>query len=245
MGQVIDINCDMGEGAGNEHLLMPYISSCNIACGEHAGDSATMSRVVQLAIKHKVKIGAHPGYPDPQNFGRKTMEIKSSVLKSSIRLQVGSLARVAADFGMKLFHIKPHGALYNDAAKDEGLASAVLSALDDYREDCLIYLPHGSVIAKRALKGGFSVKYEAFADRNYNDDLGLVPRSDSRAVLHRPEDVTEHMLTILEKEKVKTVSGKLLPLKAQTFCIHGDHENSVLIARHIYDELTGKGYEIK
>ncbi len=242
MAKLIDINCDMGEGADNEHLLMPYISSANIACGGHAGDPATMSKVVELSQKYGVNVGAHPGYPDPQNFGRKSMKIDARALVSSIKIQVDSLARIAADMGVNLFHIKPHGALYNDAAIDEQLAGLFLDAVEGYRDICRLFLPPGSVIAEKASEKGFSVVSEAFADRNYNDDLTLVSRSNPDAIIHEPEDVLQHMLNIIENGKVKTLSGRMMPLNASTFCIHGDHENSVHIARFIFEELKRRGY---
>ena len=242
MGKETDINCDMGEGVDNEHLLMPYISSANIACGGHAGDPATMTRVLQLSVKHNVKAGAHPGYPDPHNFGRKSMKISGNALVSSIKIQVDSLVRIAADLGVRLYHIKPHGALYNDAANDEKLALLVLEAIEGYKNACRLYLPPGSVIAEKASGMGFSLEFEAFADRAYNDDLTLVSRSNPGAIIHEPEDVLQHMLNIIEHGKVKTLSGKMKPLNASTFCIHGDHENSVHIARYIYEELKERGY---
>lgn len=242
MAELIDINCDMGEGVDNEHLLMPYISSANIACGGHAGDPATMTKIVQLSQKYRVNAGAHPGYPDPHNFGRKSIKISGKALVSSIKIQVDSLARIAADMGVTLFHIKPHGALYNDAAKDEKLALLFLEAVEVYKNVCRLFLPPGSVIAEKASEKGFSVIPEAFADRNYNDDLTLVSRSNPGAIINEPEDVLQHMLNIIENGKVKTLSGKMKPLNASTFCIHGDHENSVHIARYIYEELKEREY---
>ncbi|MDH5475806.1 MAG: LamB/YcsF family protein, partial [Cyclobacteriaceae bacterium] len=170
---MIDVNCDVGEGVNNEELLMPYISSCNIACGGHAGGLETMTNVVSLAIKHNVKIGAHPSYPDRENFGRKSMVISDEDLAITIVKQIKTLEKVVSTSERQLHHIKPHGALYNDIAKNTALANVFLDAIASYRNTCALYVPFTSEIAHEALKRNFKVVYEAFADRNYNDDHSL------------------------------------------------------------------------
>ena len=187
---MIDINCDVGEGLNNEHLLMPYISSCNIACGGHAGDKKTMAHVVSLASKYNVKIGAHPSYPDKENFGRKSIQISNEDLKESILNQVNSLEEVMNRFNVKLHHIKPHGALYNDLANDQFLALRFLKIIDKYKVTCFLYAPYGSAIAKEAKKNSFNIIYEVFADRNYNEDLSLVSRQHTSAILTHIDDIT-------------------------------------------------------
>ena len=168
---MIDINCDVGEGLNNERLLMPYITSCNIACGGHAGDIQTMTIAVALSKKYHVKIGAHPSYPDKENFGRESMQISTDALSKSIIDQIQTLEKVVDDAHLKIHHIKPHGALYNDLAKDLSLANTFLDIIQNYSKKYALYSPFESTIAKEAPLRGFNVIYEGFADRNYNDDL--------------------------------------------------------------------------
>lgn len=234
---MIDINCDVGEGLNNEHLLMPYIASCNIACGGHAGDVATMINVVELAKKYHVKIGAHPSYPDKENFGRKSIQLSEEELKNTIAHQIKTLGKIVSDFGLQIHHIKPHGALYNDIAKDKSLAKIFLDAIQEYRSKYALYVPYGSAIEKEALRKGFNIIYEAFADRNYNDDLSLVSRKESNAILTNVDQIVEHISQIKEKGKVRTISGQLLELKASTFCVHSDTNNSVAIVKEIHEKF--------
>jgi len=231
---MIDINCDVGEGINNEHLLMPYITSCNIACGGHAGDVETMTTVVKLAQKHNVKIGAHPSYPDKENFGRKSIQLTKQELSNTILLQIKALEHVVHQLNLQLHHIKPHGALYNDIAKDQSLANTFLDAIKEYRNKYALYVPFGSVIAKVALQQNFNIIYEAFADRNYNDDLSLVSRKEKNAVLTDITKIIDHITLIKKEGKVKTISGKQLPLKGATFCVHSDTSNSAQIVKSIY-----------
>jgi len=234
---MIDINCDVGEGLDNEHLLMPYISSCNIACGGHAGDLSTMRKVVALADEHDVKIGAHPSYPDPENFGRNTMQLSSGKLSKTINDQIQSLLKVVSDAGSKLHHIKPHGALYNDLAKNMSLAKIFLNAIEGYREHYALYVPFGSAIEKEALRRNFKIIYEAFADRNYSDDLSLVSRQNSDALLTNPEQIVKH-ISLMRGGQVKTISGKKVPIKADTFCVHSDTSDATDIVKKIHDVFS-------
>ena len=183
----ININCDVGEGINNEEKLMPYIQFCNIACGGHIGDNLTMEKVVALAKKFNVKIGAHPSYPDKENFGRKSIQIDEKSLIKSIRKQIDSLLKILKNQGCLLYHIKPHGALYNDISRDRGKATIFLNAIGGYKENIKLFVPFNSEIEALAIEKGFSILYEAFADRNYNADLSLVPRNNSNALLHFEE----------------------------------------------------------
>ena len=167
----IDINCDLGEGVGNEAELLPLIGSCNIACGGHAGDFVSMRETINLAKKNEVKIGAHPSYPDKANFGRQVMSISNKDLKISLQKQLKTFDKALEVENAQLHHIKAHGALYNQTAKDEDLAKFYLDIIKPYRESTYIYVPFGSVIAKLASQKGFKIFYEAFADRNYNSRL--------------------------------------------------------------------------
>jgi 5-oxoprolinase (ATP-hydrolysing) subunit A len=231
---MIDINCDVGEGLNNEHLLMPYISSCNIACGGHAGDIETMTQVVSLALKNNVKIGSHPSYPDKENFGRKSIEISKEALKKTITFQIQSLEEIAEKTGAQLYHLKPHGALYNDLAKNETLADGFLDIIEVYKTKYKLYIPYNSAIAKVAKRRNFDIIYEAFADRNYNDDGSLVSRQKSNSIITDIGDIIAHISQIKNKGKVTTISGKKVITKADTFCVHSDTKNAVELVRNIH-----------
>ncbi len=234
----LDINCDVGEGVNNEILLMPFIQSCNIACGGHAGDERMMKKVVELAIENKVKIGAHPSYPDKSNFGRKSMLMDSGEFIGSIQNQIKKLYNIVLEAKAELHHIKPHGALYNDIAKDQQLAELFLTAIFPFKNRIKLFVPYNSEIEKLALKQGFQIIYEAFADRNYNDDLSLVSRDKKGAVITDFNDVLKHVFEMLNNEKVTTISGEKVRIKAATFCVHSDTENVVEIVKKIHQKMT-------
>ncbi|MEJ1221753.1 5-oxoprolinase subunit PxpA [Sediminicola sp. 1XM1-17] len=241
----IDINCDVGEGVGNEESLFPFISSCNIACGGHAGDEETMKRIVLLAKKEKVKIGAHPAYPDKENFGRVSLAIPSETLKSTILEQISKLMLILDGQGLELHHIKAHGALYNDIAKDETLASIFLDAVENFKESTFIFVPYRSVLEKEALKRGFKIMVEAFGDRNYNRDLSLASRSTPNALIQEPREVLEHMTNMVKNNKVVTVQGTTENMEAETFCIHGDTPTALQILVYLSKELPNKQIYLK
>ncbi len=233
----IDINCDVGEGVGNEASLFPFISSCNIACGGHAGDVSTMTDIVKMAKAHRIKIGAHPSYPDKVNFGREVMDIPDVDLKQSIAEQLDVFDKVLQAENTQLHHIKAHGALYNQTAKDSHLASVYLEAIEPFREKAFLYVPDGSVIAELALGYGFRFIYEAFGDRNYNPDLTLVSRKKENAVILEPSKVLHHVLPIVKEGKVLTVDGSDQSIKAKTICIHGDTPSALQILTYLSKEL--------
>lgn len=233
----IDINCDLGEGIGNETQLMPLISTCNIACGAHAGSVEEIDRVLELAKAHKVKIGAHPSYPDRENFGRLRMEISSKQLSESLRNQLTFFKERVKLKDLEINHIKPHGALYNEIVVDRDLAQVVLEVIKELFNNIKIFVPCNSEIEKLAIEQGISVVYEAFADRNYNDDLTLVSRKMPKAVLTKPEDVLEH-LTFMQKGFVRTITGLKKNIKADTFCVHGDHANTYKILKELHKNFA-------
>ena len=240
----IDINCDVGEGIANEHLLMPYISSCNIACGGHFGDQKTIDNTIQLAIENIVKIGAHPSFPDKINFGRKVMDISNAKLQKSIQNQMDLFLKRLCKTDAKLHHIKPHGALYNLIAIDEIAAENFLESTKPYLKDVFLYVPYGSKIEEVALKNNISIKYEAFADRNYTDNLKLVSRNEKNAVIKYPKEVYDHIHKMISEGKVNTVSNTSKEIKADTFCVHGDHKNSLQILEFLGQEFSKNGIEI-
>jgi UPF0271 protein len=234
---MLNINCDLGEGLNNEHIIMPLIDSCNIACGGHAGDNGSMIECVEISIKNNVKIGAHPSYPDKINFGRKKKDISPSELSYSIISQIESLETIADSYGLELNHIKAHGALYNQMIIDAELSNFYLDTIKDFKNKCSLYIPYKSEIEKIALKKGFSIIYEVFGDRNYNDDLSLVSRNNENALITNPESVVNHIKTIKETETVKTINGNYKKIKFDTICIHSDTNNSIEILKKINQEF--------
>lgn len=241
----VDLNADVGEGLNNESELMPYLSSCNIACGGHAGDIPTMTEVVKLAKKYNVSIGAHPSFPDKANFGRRNIEIKPNRLYESLKEQLLALNTVAAREEIKISHVKPHGALYNLVAKDRTTALIVLDVIESIDPLLKLYAPDNSVIANLASQKDITVIYEAFADRNYNDDLSLVSRQFDNALLTDKNEILNHILRIIKYQKVKTINGVEAPIKASTFCVHGDTKNAVEILKFLNRELPNNQIKIK
>ena len=229
----IDVNADVGEGVGNELDLMPLLSSCNIACGGHAGDLASMTQVVRLAKAHKVKIGAHPSFPDKDNFGRIDIKMSAADLYSSIKYQIRDLQEVIHSEDAQLHHIKPHGALYNMAAKDEKTANVIIEVVKSISLPVKLYAPYKSIIADLAIKENLEVTFEAFADRNYNNDLSLVSRNIKNAVLTIKDDVLAHLKRMVLTQNVRTIDGEEVPIKASTYCIHGDTANAVEILEYL------------
>jgi UPF0271 protein len=242
--KIVDVNCDVGEGIGNEADLMPYISSCNIACGGHAGDEDSMQSVIALAKKHNVKIGAHPSFPDRENFGRKFMAIPPGELSKSLEQQIMALKQHADALQAPVHHIKFHGALYNASAKDLALARSCISAIKNTLPNAYLYVPFGAVIAKEAHKHSIKIQYEAFADRQYHDDLSLVSRKEKNAVIHDKNEVLQHLERMILHGQVKTVEHSLVDIVADTFCVHGDTPNAVELIRYIYEELPKKNIHI-
>lgn len=240
---IVDINCDVGEGVGNEIDLLPLISSCNIACGGHAGDKKSMADVIRLAMNNQVKIGAHPSYPDKENFGRVVMNISSRELILSLNEQLSIFVKILEQQKGVLNHIKPHGALYNKIAEDENLANIFLDAIENYK-NIPIYLPYQSQIHQLAIKRGFKFHLEAFADRNYTSSLKLVSRSLENAVIHEPKLVLQHLVKMIREEAVDTIEGLSRKIKAHTFCVHGDTPTALQILMYLSQELPKNQIEI-
>lgn len=241
----IDINCDVGEGIENEHLLMPHISSCNIACGGHFGTATTIDKTIQLAREHQLKIGAHPSFPDKENFGRKLLVISDDDLNTSIQNQLDLFLKRLSFFDEKLHHIKPHGALYNFIAIDEKLAILFIQIIKKYMKDVFLYVPYNSVIELVALQNNINIKYEAFADRNYRDDLTLVSRTSENALITDEKEVFRHVLNMIKTGKVKTISTSEKVIKVDTFCFHGDTENASEIVKYVSENLKKEGFIIE
>lgn len=234
----IDLNCDVGEGVGNEALIFPYISSCNIATGGHAGDARSMREVAALAAAHHIGIGAHPSYPDPEHFGRVTRVMIKKEFQTSIESQMNTLLRVLASLKLSMHHIKAHGALYNDLARGGRLALEYLEVLQPFRELVVLFAPCGSEFAKMASKHGFSIWEEAFADRAYRADGSLVSRVESGAVLTDPQAVAEQVLEMVRRKQVKCLDGSLYPMTPRTFCVHGDNPKATAILEYLTQRLS-------
>lgn len=240
----IDINADVGEGVGNEESLMPYLSSCNIACGGHTGDFDSMSIVVQLAKKYQVKIGAHPSFPDTLNFGRKVLDISPLDLFDSLVSQVIDLNNIVEAEGLHLNHIKPHGALYNLAVKDEKTAKVILNVVKSFPQPLKLYAPYKSVIAKLAKSKNIEVVFEGFADRNYNEDLSLISRQKKDALITNKENIFKHVFKMVLEQKISTINEVEVELLVDTVCVHGDTENAHSILEFLYHNLEANNIKI-
>ena len=232
----IDINSDLGEGAGHDDHLMPLISSCSIACGGHFGDENTMRTAVRLAKEHGVKVGAHPAFPDKDNFGRKLYTITKEELTETVFQQLLSFYSICDSEEYPIHHIKLHGALYNYAAKDAPTADAVVEAIVAAKIRPKLYLLHGSILHRKA-ENLLPLVFEAFIDRNYNDDLSLVSRSNANAHISSPNEAWHQLSSMVETGLVKTIGGAKKPITASSFCIHGDNENSVVIMKYIRRQM--------
>ena len=239
MAGSIDFNSDLGEGAGTEMALMPLITSVNIACGGHAGNENTMRSTVELAMKNKVAIGAHPGYPDRERFGRVPMDIPARELIESIRRQVDSLVGVASRMGARVTHVKAHGALYNQGERNATTARNIIFGVQAATggHDLVIVAPPGSAMLKEASGMGMKVAREGFVDRAYEADGTLQSRSIGGSVLTDPADAVRQALSFVKNGGVTAVDGIFLKLAVDTLCVHGDTPGATEIARAVRDAL--------
>lgn len=238
----IDLNCDMGEsfGAwtmGRDVELMDYVSSVNIACGFHAGDASVMRQTIELAIKKNVAIGGHPSFPDLQGFGRRSMSLSPNEVFDIILYQVSAIKGMCEALGGKLHHVKPHGALYNQAAKDKTLAEAIAKAVKSIDENLILYGLSGSYLISKAENIGLKTASEVFADRTYQNDGSLTPRSEPNALINDTEIAISQVLKMVNEQTVTATNGETVSLKAETICIHGDGENAVEFAKKINQKL--------
>ncbi|MFN0017404.1 MAG: LamB/YcsF family protein [Pirellulaceae bacterium] len=245
MKRSIDLNCDMGEGSGSDEEIMPLVSSVNIACGFHAGDSATMRKTVRLAMDHGVAIGAHPGLPDREDFGRRVISVTPQEVHDMVLRQAVALADIARAGGAAVTHLKPHGALYNMAAKDGAIAQAIARATRDFDPACILVGLAGSQLIYAGIAAGLTTASEAFADRTYQADGSLTPRDTQNALIHDPAVAAEQVLKMLASGTVTSEQGIEVPLRAETVCIHGDSPGAVLLAKTIRERLLRGGIEIK
>ncbi|KMY69069.1 hypothetical protein AAU61_05965 [Desulfocarbo indianensis] len=247
----IDINCDMGESFGRYDLgrdseVIAHITSANLACGFHASDPQVMDRTLALAKEHGVAVGAHPGYLDLRGFGRRKLDCDPEEIRTDLIYQAGALAALARSRGLKLQHLKPHGALYNTAAGDEKAARAICAGLAAYDPELVLVAlagPGGQVIRDMARDHGLKVACEAFADRAYTPEGRLAPRGQPGAVIHDPELVAERCLRMAQEGVVQAIDGSLIPLKPHTICVHGDTPSAVEMVKRIEQTLLQAGVE--
>lgn len=239
----IDLNCDMGEGMPNDEAIMPFISSANIACGYHAGNTIIMQETVVLAIKNNVKIGAHPSFPDRVNFGRTIMHFSSQEIANMVQEQIESLLEVTKKNHAVLHHVKPHGALYNQAFKDEAVAEGICQAILSVDTNLILYAQSGSVLYRKAQEKQLRVCAEVFADRTYQTDGSLTPRSEREALLHTTAAVQSQVVQMALQQKVMA-KGTLIPIQADTICVHGDGEHALDFVKMIRKTLLQNGIQI-
>lgn len=238
----MDINCDMGESTGStivgqDELIMPYISSCNIACGFHGGDPVHIEKTIQFALKYNVRMGAHPSYPDLIGFGRRPMNIPKNELKSILRYQIAALKGMVESAGGVLSYVKPHGALYNTASKDKNESRIIIEAIQSIDSNLALMGFAGSIMEEMANKMGVEFIAEAFADRRYESDGSLMSRSKPGAVISDPETVVEQVRKLTESQQVVAADESIIPVKAKSICVHGDNSSAPEIVRKIHEYL--------
>ena len=241
--QTIDLNSDLGEGY-DDAAVMPYVSSANIACGFHAGDAETLRRTVQLCVTRRVAIGAHPSLPDLQGFGRREMKIAPADVYVQALYQIGALAGIARAAGAKLHHVKPHGALYNMAARDRALADAIAHAIRDFDPDLILVGLAGSASITAARDAGLACAREAFCDRRYCPDGSLTPRSQPGAVIEDIDQAIEQAVSIATRGEAIADDGSRVRLEADTLCVHGDRVNAGEVACRLRESLEREGLRV-
>ena len=246
----ININCDLGEKSKfhsikNDPELLNIVNSANIACGYHAGDEQTMDMVIQISKKNGVSLGAHPSFNDPENFGRKRMNLSSLEIKKLIFDQYEILQKIAQKYNENVTHIKPHGALNNMACEDLELATTLAVAIKEINKDIIYLVPTGSQMEVAAKKNGLKIACEIFADRNYEDNGNLISRSKPNALITDPQLAKNHVLSMVKNQAINCLSGKQIPCEIDSVCIHGDNEGSLATAKSIRDNLVDNGLELK
>lgn len=246
----IDLNCDMGEGfgpwiMGKDSELLRYISSASIACGFHAGDASVMRRTVEQALRAGVSIGAHPSYPDLQGFGRREMHLTSNEVFDITLYQVAALKGICESLGARLSHVKPHGALYNVAARDAETARAIIEAVKSLDSTMAVYGLSGGVLTDLAKKSGLKAIEEAFVDRSYGSDGSLIPRRESGALVSDLGIATSQALRLAKDNSVISKSGETVKIAVDSLCIHGDGPNAVEIAKSVRQRLDEAGITVR
>ena len=234
----VDLNVDLAEGCSNDQRLLQLVTSANVACGLHAGDFNEMRKAIRWAKENKVRVGAHPSFPDRENFGRTNMQLPDDELKACLLYQLGAVKALCDAEGVSLSYVKPHGALYNQAAKDESLAALIALTIKQFDPSLKLMGLSGSLMLKVAQQHGLGIISEVFADRHYLADGSLVPRSRADALVDNDEEAISQVLQMVLQGSVKTVDGKDVSIQADSICLHGDGEHAILFAEKIRKALT-------
>lgn len=240
----IDLNADLGEGSPHDEALLQLVSSANIACGFHAGDASTMRQSVRWALQYGVAIGAHPSFPDRENFGRSIMHLPAETVYAQTLYQVGALAAIAKAEGGALHHVKPHGMLYNQAAREPALAEAIARAVRALDANLVLVGLAGSELIRAGKAAGLVTCEEVFADRGYQADGSLVPRSQPGALLDSDEAALAQSLEMVLRQRVQATTGEWVALRADTLCLHGDGPHALAYARALRDRFAQEGIEV-
>lgn len=240
----IDFNCDLGEGCGDDAAIVPFISSASIACGAHAGDEATMRATLRLCRAHGIAVGAHPGYEDREHFGRRECSLSRDEIVALIGRQLARLAAIANEEGVPLCHVKPHGALYNLAARGREVADAIASAVAAFDASLILFGLSGSQLTAAGDAAGLRVAHEVFAERGYGRDGQLLPRGMPGAVLASVEDAIAQARELAACGRVTTIDGGKLHLRADTLCLHGDRSDAAAFARALRSALEADAIHI-
>jgi 5-oxoprolinase (ATP-hydrolysing) subunit A len=261
----VDLNCDIGEGIPTDEIIFPFISSANIACGTHAGDSDTMRRSIELAMRHHVAIGAHPSYPDRPDFGRTDIlesrpgkgdrPFSFAALPDTLFRQITALRDICKELGTRLHHVKPHGALYNRAAKDPAVSAIIAKTITSIDPDIIIYGLSGSstkataepaaeATTEPAEPAHLQFVNEVFADRTYQPDGSLTPRTRPNALIHDPMTMLSQALNMIKRQQIRTLNGTIIPVITETICLHGDGDQAVAFAKILRTELERNGIAI-
>jgi len=241
----IDLNADLGEGCENDEALLALVSSANIACGWHAGDAKTMQQCVRWALANGVAIGAHPSFPDRENFGRSEMNLPADEVIAGTLYQIGALAAIVKAEGGTLAHVKPHGALYNQAARDPALAEALCEAVRRFDPSLKFFGLAGSGMIAAARRAGLKPVEEVFADRGYNPDGSLVSRKLPGALIEDDAQAIAQTISLVRDHRVTAIDGSTVAVNAQTVCLHGDGAHALQFAKNIRERLTGEGIPIR
>jgi 5-oxoprolinase (ATP-hydrolysing) subunit A len=244
MNLVVDLNADLGEGSGHDAQLFELISSASIATGFHAGDADTMHAAILGAKAHEVAVGAHPSFFDRENFGRKELKVTADEAFDAVAFQLGVFQAIAEAAGTRPNHVKPHGALYNMAVRDENLAEAIARAIRSVDSRLILFAPDNTELARAGEAQGLQVAREVFADRNYLSDGWLVPRTRTDALLTDPVEAAKRVLRMLREGKVQSVEGDDVNVPAETICLHGDTPGAVEFARELRSQLESQGVRI-
>ncbi|MGM0397196.1 MAG: LamB/YcsF family protein, partial [Bacillota bacterium] len=250
MREMVDLNSDLGEGYGAYKMgmdgdILQYVTSANVACGFHAGDPLIMDRTVRLALQNDAMVGAHPGYPDLLGFGRRNMDITKDEAKAYMLYQLGALHAFAKANGTSLQHVKLHGAFYNTTSVNEELAEGIIEGILDYDKEIILLALSGCPLARLAESRGLKVAHEVFADRGYNSDGTLVSRNLPGAMIHNESIALNRTKRMVLHGEVETVNGTIIPIKADSICVHGDNPKAVEFVKFIRENLENEGVQIK